>query len=199
MWKKYKYLIFGLFFLLALALAWWTGMKTSLWQKYEAESSTVLLNKIERVVKLIAVEGNVSEIYDYKDYYNFDLAPFRKKALVRVNAKVSVGYDFEKVAISANEENKTIVMRNFPEAEILSIDHDLDYYDISQGTFNRFNNEDYNKINSRAKEYVEKKALESDLMDAAEQQKEEIIEMIRILVQSAGWTLQVEDGGTFLD
>jgi hypothetical protein len=193
MFKKYRFLLLIVGFILALGLAWWTGVKTSLWQKHESETSTILLNKIEKVVKLVAVEGNISEIYDYKDYYNFDIAPFRKKALVRVNAKVSVGYDFEKVKITVDEPSKTITLSNFPEAEILSIDHDLDYYDISQGTFNRFSNEDYNKINTRAKEYVANKARESDLIKAAEEQKQEILDMIRILVKGGGWELHVED------
>lgn len=192
MFKKFKNLFIGTAILILVGLAWWTGVKSNLWKKYEAESSTVLLNKIEKVVKLVAVEGNISEIYDYKDYYNFDIAPFRKKALVRVNAKVSVGYDFEKVKITVDETSKTIKLSNFPEAEILSIDHDLDYYDITQGTFNRFSNEDYNKINTRAKEYVADKARESDLIKAAEEQKQEILDMIRILVNGGGWELIIE-------
>lgn len=192
MFKKFKYLFIGTAILILVGLAWWTGVKSTLWKKYEAESSTVLLNKIEKVVKLVAVEGNISEIYDYKDYYNFDIAPFRKKALVRVNAKVSVGYDFEKVKITVDEPSKTIKLSNFPEAEILSIDHDLDYYDITQGTFNRFSNEDYNKINTRAKEYVANKARESDLINAAEEQKQEILDMIRILVKGGGWELIID-------
>ena len=192
MFKKFKYLFIGTAILLLVGLAWWTGVKSNLWKKYEAESSTVLLNKIEKVVKLVAVEGNISEIYDYKDYYNFDIAPFRKKALVRVNAKVSVGYNFEKVKITVDEASRTIKLSNFPEAEILSIDHDLDYYDITQGTFNRFSNEDYNKINTRAKEYVADKARESDLIKAAEEQKQEILDMIRILVNGGGWELIIE-------
>lgn len=193
MFKKFRYILFGTALLLIVGLAWWTGVKSTLWKKYESESSTVILNKIEKVVKLVAVEGNISEIYDYKDYYNFDIAPFRKKALVRVNARVSVGYDFEKVNIKVDELSKTITLSNFPEAEILSIDHDLDYYDITQGTFNRFSNEDYNKINTRAKEFVANKARESDLLNAAEEQKQEILDMIRILVKGGGWELIVEE------
>jgi len=191
--KKFKYGLMAIIFIAAVLGAWWIGMKSSMFKKYQEESATVMLNKIEKVVKLVAVEGNISEIYDYKDYYSFDLAPFRKKALVRVTAKVSAGFDFEKLVVTTDENSKTIVISNFPEAEILSIDHDLDYYDISQGTFNRFSTEDYNKINSRAKEFVAEKAKESELIQAAEEQKAEILDMITFLVQSAGWKIRIEE------
>ncbi|NNF33853.1 MAG: DUF4230 domain-containing protein [Saprospiraceae bacterium] len=196
--KKYKNIIIIIIFLLALATAWWMGFKSSMFQRYQEENATVLLNRIEKVMKLIAVEGNISEVYDYKEYHSFDISPFRKKALVRVNAKVSAGYDFEKMTIDIDETNKIIRVTHFPEAEILSIDHDLDYYDISQGTFNRFTTEDYNMINSRAKEYVAEKAKDSDLLQAAEEQKQDLIDMINLLIQSGGWTLKVQEP-IFLD
>ena len=196
--KKYKNIFILIIFLVALAVAWWTGFKSSMFKHVQEENATVLLNRIEKVMKLVAVEGNISEIYDYKDYMSFDIAPFRKKALVRVNAKVSAGYDFEKMEVTVDESSKSIIVRNFPEAEILSIDHDLDYYDLSQGTFNRFTNEDYNMINSRAKSYVAEKAKDSDLLQAAEEQKQELLDMINLLVQAGGWTLNVKEP-VFLD
>ena len=181
-----------------IILAWWIGFKTSFIKKYESETSTVMLDRIEKVFKLVAVEGNVSEIYDYKDYYNFDISPFRKKALLRVTAKVSAGFDFEKLEIEVDDNSKAIIIKNIPNAEILSIDHDLDYYDITQGTFNRFSNEDYNTINARAKSYIAEKAKDSGLISSAEEQKQELLEMLRLLVSAGGWQMKVEKE-TFLN
>ena len=192
MMKKIKYIVILTAFILTVFFAWWMGFKSSMFKKYEQENATVILDRIEKVVKLVAVEGNISEIYDYKDYYSFDIAPFRKKALVRVNAKVSAGYDFEKMTVEVDEGSKKITIKNFPEADILSIDHNLDYYDITQGTFNKFTNADYNKINSRAKSFVAEKAKDSGLLNAAEEQKQELLEMIKFLVQGGGWSLEVE-------
>lgn len=190
--KKYKSLVIIILFLLGLVTAWWMGYKTNLFQTHAEESSVVLLDKIEKVIKFVAVEGNLTEIYDYKDYYSFDIAPFRKKALVRVNAKVSAGYNFENLVIDLDEENKVIVIKHFPDAEILSIDHDLDYYDLTQGTFNRFTAEDYNKINSRAKAFIAEKARDSGLIETAGEQKEELIDMVKMLVNAGGWELRIE-------
>jgi len=156
------------------------------------EQSVVLKNRIETVAKLVNVEGYFSEVYDYKDYWGYDFSPFRKKALVRVKAKVLVGYDLEQMKVETRPAEKKILLSNLPDPQILSIDHDLDYYDLSQGTFNSFSAEDYNKINSTAKELIESKAKESDLFITAEEQSNHMLEMIEYLVESAGWTLEYQ-------
>ena len=191
--KIWKFLVLPLVVLLAICMAWYSGYKSNLFEKKIEESSTVLLNRIEKVMKLVTVEGHISEMYSYKDHVSFDISPFRKKALLRVNAKASIGFDFEKVSFSINENSKTISIEDFPKAEVLSIDHELDYYDITQGTFNTFTNEDYNKINKRAKEYVETLAGEGELIKSANEQKEELISTIRLLLDGLGWTLVVDE------
>jgi len=118
---------------------------------------------------------------------------FRKKALIRVNAKASIGYDFEKVKLTIDQDSKTITIDDFPEPEVLSIDHDLDYYDISQGTFNTFTNEDYNKINKRAKDYVKTLAGEGELIESAREQKDELVSTLQLLLDGLGWKLIVEE------
>lgn len=191
--KIWKYVVIPLMVLLAISAAWYSGYKSSLFQKKAEESSTVLLNRIEKVMKLVTVEGHISEVYSYKDHVTFDFSPFRKKALIRVNAKASIGYDFEKVVFDIDESTKTITINDFPEPEVLSIDHDLDYYDISQGTFNTFTNEDYNKINKRAKDYVKTLANEGDLIDSAKEQKEELISTLQLLLNGLGWKLVLKE------
>ena len=156
----------------------------------EEERSTVLLERIKTVAKLVTVEGYFSEVYDYKSYWGYDSSPFRKKALVRVKAKVSVGYDLDQMKIEAQTDRKRILISNLPDPQIISIDHDLDYYDLSQGTFNNFTPEDYNKINASAKELIEKQARTSDLFITAEEQSNEMLEMIRFIVEGSGWTLE---------
>jgi hypothetical protein len=154
------------------------------------EEATVLLERIERVSKLITVEGYFSEIYDYKNYWQYDWGPFTKKALLRVKAKVSVGYDLSRLKVEALPEKKIIRISQLPDPQILSIDHDLDYYDITEGIFNSFSEADYNTINRNAKKMIESQAAQSDLMLMAEQQAGEALDLLRILVESAGWSLQ---------
>ena len=158
------------------------------------EEATVLLERIERVSKLITVEGYFSEIYDYKNYWQYDWSPFTKKALLRVKAKVSVGYDLSRLKVETLPEKKVVRIRQLPDPQILSIDHDLDYYDITEGIFNAFTETDYNTINRNAKKMIETQALQSDLMLMAEQQAGEALDMMRILVESAGWSLEFKPG-----
>ncbi len=156
----------------------------------EQESGQVLLEKIKTVAKMITVEGYFSEIYDYEDYWGYDLSIFKKKALLRVKAKVSAGYDLSNMTIEANSGKKKIVISNIPDPEILSIDHDVDYYDLQEGIFNNFTAEDYTKLQVSAKDFIEQKAKESDLFLAAEEQSGQMLDMIRFIVESAGWTLE---------
>ena len=99
----------------------------------------------------------------------------------------------KQLEIKALPENKVIEISHFPDPEILSIDHDIDYYDVQEGTFNSFSPEDYTKLNQSAKDFILKKAEESDLYTAAEKQGQELLETIRFLAESAGWTLVYKD------
>lgn len=192
--KNLKYILIILLALVLIGMAWYAGFKYSWINKKEETSVSVVLDKIQKVFKLVTVEGHLSEIYDYKDYYNWDVSFFRKKALVRVNARVMAGFDFEKVKLTVDEESKTIIIDNFPEAEILSMEHDLDYYDISQGSFNTFSSQDYNQINKNVKEFARAKAIDSKLLESAEAQKEEILDMLSTIIQATGWKVEINEG-----
>lgn len=155
------------------------------------EDATILLDRIEKVTKLITVEGYFSEVYKYKDYYKYDISLLRKEALMRIQAKVSVGYDLSGLDITVNESDKKVIMV-FPDSvQILSIEHDLDYYDISEGTFNSFDEEDYNKLNASAKTFIREKAHQSDLFDTAGAQLTDMVDIIRALVSASDYTLEI--------
>jgi hypothetical protein len=188
-----KQIIFIILLISALVFGFWMLTKSSLFEGKQTESSTIMLEKIKMVTKLISVEGQFSELYDYKESYDYDFFNlFSKKILVRVTAKVSVGYDFEKVNITVDSLSKTVTLNELPEAEILSIDHDLDYYDISEGTFNRFTNLEYNMINKKAKDYIASKAKTTNLLTVAENQKAEYIKMMEMALKSGGWSLVIK-------
>ena len=165
-------------------------------EDYEEEviSRDLLLKEIEKVYKLVTIEGSFSEIYNYQHHYFADIWPFRKKALVRINAKVLVGYDLENMIISINEETKTIEIRFDQPPQILSVDHDIDYYNFENGLFNMITNQDLTEISARAKEFIREKAEESELIDQAEQQKQDFLDLLKLTVESAGWSLKEENG-----
>lgn len=181
--------------ILAALVGWYIGFKNNFGEHQVEETATVMMEKMQKVFKFVAAEGQISEIYDYKDYQYYDISPLRKKILVRVNAKVLVGYDFEKASFRVDDDSKTIYIDSIGPAELLAIDHDLDYYDIQEGTFNYFSEEELNDINDKAKNYAASIVSDSDLFKKAEEQKEDLIDMLRVAAQSTGWRIEVGDVG----
>ena len=173
----------------ALAVFFATSYYYTIGEVTAEEQSQVLMEKIKTVAKLVTVEGYFSEVYDYKDYWNYDISPFRKKALIRVKAKVSVGYDLAKMSIEAIPEQKLLIISDLPDPSIISIDHDLDYYDITVGTFNTFSEKDYTMLNKNSKEKIRQTAISSDLFLAAEEQSNNMLDLVKFMVEGAGWKL----------
>ncbi len=156
------------------------------------EQSQILLEKVKAVCKLVTVEGYFTELYDYKDYWGYDFSPFRKKALVRVKAKVSVGFDMAKMTTQTRPQDKLLIISNLPAPSIISIDHDLDYYDLTEGTFNSFTAQDYTQLNAKAKDFIRQQVEKSDLLKSAAEQNNKMVEIIRTLAEGMGWRVQIE-------
>ena len=194
--------ISSLFFLLVVfGLGIWISYKlfNSSAKEFVTTDSTVLLEKVEQVCKLVTVEGNFNELYDETNIRQFNLyiplAPmlnFSKKATLRVKGKVLVGYDMDRIQISADSTNRVIRLSNLPEPEILSIDHEVEYRNLEESWFNSFSEEDYTNLNANAKEVLKQKALESRLLDEAKLQGNQMIDVIRFMAESAGWQLRIQ-------
>ncbi len=178
--------------LVAAALGGWLTYQYFVARHQGIENASVLLEKIETVAKLTTVEGQFSEVYNYSEYEGYFTFLWDKKVLVRVRATVAAGYDLEQLNLVADPVTKTVRMSALPEPKILSIDHTLDYYDISQGIFESFSPEDHNRINQRAKDLIREQAEKSNLLPAAQEQAGKMIELVRFMVENAGWKLEVE-------
>ena len=128
------------------------------------QEAVVLVERIEKVFKVVMAEGYFTEIYNYQDEKSiWNLINDKKKALIIAKAKVLVGYDFGKMRYHISETDKKMIIDFFPEPEILSIDTDYKFYDIEQGWLNRFQSDDYTAILNEAKQTMNDKALQSDL------------------------------------
>jgi hypothetical protein len=151
--------------------------------------SIVLLEKIKNVCKLITVEGEFSEIYHYENTKErfMKLISSKKKAILLVNAKAQIGYNLSKIKLNANAKSKTISITDFPQAEILTIDTDLRYYDKSDGLFNKFEAEDLTALNKEAKQFIVEKIPESGLVETANKELLEAVDIITNLVETIGW------------
>ena len=195
-----KNTLLAIAFILVFALGGWIS-----WQWFKPPTitknidSTVLLEKVEKVCKLVTVEGNFTELYDETNIkqltFYLPVATswnFSKKAIIQVTGKVMVGYDLEAIKLTADSASKTIYLRNLPEPEILSIDHEVEYKNLEESFFNSFSAEDFTQLNHSAKEVLKKKAVESRLMQDASEQGIQMLDAIQFIVESSGWTLEVE-------
>lgn len=131
-------------------------------------SHQAIVEKVERVFKIVLVEGFFSEIYDFKKTDKFlYLIPTTKKALLIVNAKVMMGYDFKKVRMEVLPERNEIRILEFPEPEILSIDPEVRYYNVEDNLLNKFRTEDLTLIQQEAKKIIIERAMQSELPQIA--------------------------------
>src|SRR5690606_23050416 len=70
------------------------------------DSSHTIAESMRKVFKVVSAEGHFNEIYNYEETTKlFNFIPSKKKALVIVQAKVLVGYDFEKFQWEVDEQN----------------------------------------------------------------------------------------------
>lgn len=154
--------------------------------------STIVVQRIQKVMKLVTVEGNYSELMRYNDFDYIDFPGFRKDAIVKVDAKVSVGYNLENLKISTNEKDKTIVIQQMPKPEIISIDTDIKFENLSSGLFTDFSEQELSKLNSLAKEKIRQKALSAELVKQAEEQKKDVMDLIFYMAHQNGYKIIVE-------
>ncbi|MCB0552011.1 MAG: DUF4230 domain-containing protein [Phaeodactylibacter sp.] len=185
-------------FALGAWLASWYYDKTE--EEVSRSQSTVLLEKVEKVCKLVTVEGNFSEIYDETNIRKFTVYlplpstwSFSKQAILQVTGRVLVGYDMEGIHLNVDSTHRQIIIRNLPQPKILAIDHQVQYKNLDDSFFNSFTPDDYTRLNHSAKEVLRRKAEESGLLQQAQQQGNQMLDVIRFMAESVGWAVLVED------
>ena len=158
------------------------------------ENSSLIQEQLKHVGKLIVTEGHFSEVFNYQhskeifgDYFKAE-----KKALVVVNADVSIAYDLSQIDYYIDEEKKVLQILNIPEEEI-NISPDLEYYDIQSDFFNPFEAKDYNDIKDTVKASLLKKLEASELKKNARNRLLSELSKFFILTNSMGWTLQFNE------
>ena len=154
-------------------------------------NTNLIQQQILNVGKLVVTEGHFSEVITSKNQqkYLMDMISFEKKALIVVNANVTVAYDLHKMKYDIDEKNKTITILNIPKEEI-TINPDIQFYDVEQSKLNPFTGDDYNKINKSVKANLAKKIDKSTLKTNAQNRLISELSKILIMTNSMGWKLQ---------
>jgi hypothetical protein len=182
-------LIYLLIFLIVGFLAYQFFTKKANTTTIEYDTNLIQV-QIKNVGKLVVTEGHFAEVLTYKDKKETYIPglSFDKKALVVINADVTVGFDLSKVTYDIDEKNKILTITNIPKEEI-KISPDFKYYDTESSTFNEFTGDDYNKINKIARANLLKKIEKSTLKTNAQNRLLSELSKMLIVTNSLGWTL----------
>lgn len=158
------------------------------------ESSELIQQQISHVAKLVVTEGQFAEVFNYKDSRQLfgPLISARKKALVVVNAEVTVAYDLRKIEYEIDREGRTLRIQKLPAPEI-RINPDFEYYDVQADYLNPFDAEDYNTIKDRVNASLMKKIRNSAVMENAENRLLSELSGLVLLTNTLEWTLTYED------
>ena len=153
--------------------------------------TNLIQQQIKNVGKLVVTEGHFAEVMTYKDQkkYLMDMVSFEKKAMVVINADVTVSFDLSKVTYTIDAVNKTVTITNIPKEEI-KISPDIKFYDVEQSTLNEFTGNDYNKINKIVRANLAKKIEKSTLQSNAKNRLVSELSKILVVTNSMGWKLQ---------
>ena len=156
-------------------------------------NTNLIQQQILNVGKIVVTEGHFSEVITYKNQqkYLLDMLSFEKKALVIVNADVTVAYDLHKMKYDIDEKNKTITIISIPKEEI-KISPDIQFYNVEQSKINPFTGDDYNKINKSVKANLAKKIENSTLKTNAQNRLISELSKLLITTSTLGWTLKYD-------
>ncbi|MDN3493833.1 DUF4230 domain-containing protein [Winogradskyella bathintestinalis] len=159
------------------------------------ENSALIREQLKNVSKLIVTEGHFSQVFSYskKDKVIFDrFIEVEKKALVVVNADVTVAYDLSKIEYEIDELTKTLRIISIPKEEI-KINPDFEYYDVQADYLSQFEAKDYNDIKVTVKKQLMKNIEASDLKSNAQNRLISELSKFYILTNSLGWTLEYNE------
>jgi len=153
------------------------------------ESSHTVVESMRKVFKIVFAEGQFNELYNFEETKKLlGFIPTTKRALVIIEAKVLVGYDFEKCVWEADETAQKIKLISFPEPEILSIEPDYKYYNFDEHLFNMLGREDLTRIQVNGKKQVELAAIKNHLPKiAADQMRTLLMEVVNL--KTGNWKI----------
>ena len=186
-----KNIVLGILVTLVVVFAYKACTNSNNEETIIAENSALIQEQIKNVGKLVVTEGHFSQVYNYKNSKRVfgNLIDTEKKALVVVNADVTVAYDLSKITYDIDEVNKTVTLTYIPQEEV-KINPDFEYYDVQADYLNPFKAADYNKIKVEAKKAITEKINNSDLRKNAQNRLISELSKFYILTNSLGWTLK---------
>ena len=165
------------------------------------DADRVVTDELRKIAELTVME------YDYKDAVNFKdglkigqisipIPLTQKEAVMTYEGRIRIGIDAKELEIRADSGpdgsiRKITVM--IPETKILSHEMDRESFDLileKSGIMNGISTDDYNLLETTARERIEERVRSSDLFERAEEQLKEVL--TRYLAALHGSGVKVE-------
>ncbi|MBS7333908.1 MAG: DUF4230 domain-containing protein [Weeksellaceae bacterium] len=185
----------GLFSIIAFVLGiiiTFFGIKSCEKKSY-TEDSRVIAYQINKMNKMVVAEQSLSEIYTHTSKKSLpgleSLYSADKKVTMLVNGKVQASYDLSKMEVELDSIKKKIVIKSIPPVD-LKVYPDVDFYDMDQSVFNKFEKNELNEIKKRGIVKMEEKIDRNKLKSEAHQQLIQNLTDIYQIAKIYGWEIE---------
>ncbi len=157
------------------------------------EQSDLITQQIEKVNKMISLEGSFAEVYtmDQSQRLFFDLIEVPKQAIIIARAKTYITYDMSQLTYRMDPKNKILYITHIPDPEII-VEPNLQFYDLKANIL-PFTKDELNAMNERAKKLIKQEAEKSELVNQAKENLRLNLENIFIVARSQGWKVQFDN------
>jgi len=186
------FILFVLILLIGLLLGWILSLKTKglFISRTKVVDSTIVIEKIKSVCKLVNFEMNLKEIHEHLEKTKiFKLFTFDKKALIVISAKVLIGCDFSKLVYVTEKYSSKIRINIIPRLEVLAIDiHDLHFYHKTNNALIRFNEKEDEELYRQARAKIEERA-KSFIETNKNKFRTQLIETVSNIAENTGWEI----------
>lgn len=188
--RNLKYFFFLVLLLLVFVLGWWGKARMDKAPKTEIEAE-VALGMLQNVLKLATVEQELSEVLTRRQFRSYDWDVFSGKMIYKLHGKVAAGYDLEGMDIRIDSLEKKVTISGMNAPELLYVDADIQFYDITEGLFFEFEEDDYNQIMRIGKQELIKAAKDNGILERAVKKGSEALNHLKEVLRAVGWELEL--------
>ncbi len=168
------------------------------------DAGRIVTDELRKIAELTVMEYDYKNATDIKDIvklgdadkFSLPILPTKKQIIMIYEGKIRIGIDVKaldiKVDTGADGAIRKVTM-TLPETKILSHEMNRESFDYpleKPGFLNGISTEDYNLLESTAREQIEERVMASDLFTRADEQLEEAL--TRYLAAVHGGSVKVE-------
>lgn len=153
------------------------------------DAGRIVTDELQEIAELTVLEYDYKNATDIKDVlklgnsdrFSFPIFPTQKQIILIYEGKIRIGIDAKELGIEVDPGNDGSIRRvtmTLPETKILSHEMDRNNFEYpleKSGVLNGLSTEDYNLLETTAREQIEEQVRSSDLFERAENQLKETL------------------------